>query len=121
MSTPFSEFYEFVRYTEQNKMIVLDYDDTFDIFDIIKLLPNKNPSNKDLRLALDLLDNMYPIYKNTDLKSKEDFLKDVFKFYIPKGKLKRLNSHKKILFKKVITSIRLHVSNNQVIITRVKK
>jgi len=121
MSTPFSEFYDFVQYTEQRKMIALDYDDTYDIFDIIKLMPTKNPSNKDLRLALDLLNNMYPLYKKTDVETKADFLRDVFKFYVSANRIKRLKPHKTILFKKVILGIKLHMGNNQVIIKRVRK
>jgi len=117
MSTPFGEIKDFIENTQFNDMITLDYGNDFDILDIIKLLPDNNPNNKDLRLALDLTNEMYPLYNKMEVESKVDFLKDIFKMNVSKQRLKRLNSHKKLLFKCVITTN----NKNQIIIKRVRK
>ncbi len=110
-----------IEYYEHQKMVLIEDDNFFNVFDVIEFKLNKNPSNKQLRLALDLIDDMYPLYKKIPIGSKVDFLKDVFKIEVSKERLQRLNSHKDILFKYLITSIKLGPNKNKIKIKRVIK
>lgn len=97
-------------------MIYIQYDDDYDIMDKISIVPNCCPSNKQLRLALDLIDDIYPLFKGLPIEDKADALKDVLKISTTKEKLQKLNSIRDIQFKYAIT-----IKNKKVIITRVRK
>lgn len=97
-------------------MLLLEYEKDFDIIDPICLIPDCCPSNKELRLALDLLECIYPLLKWQPKRDKVDALKDVFKINTTEEKLQNLKNHKDFLYKYVVK-----IKNNKVILKRVKK
>lgn len=97
------------------KLLLIEYDDDYDIISPIKLKRNHKPNNKELRLGIDLINDMYPLFKK-DYASKPDFLRDILNFEVSEERLARLLTHKQILFKQVIT-----IKNNKVIIKKVRK
>lgn len=99
-----------------SKLILLEYEDDYDLLSPLCLIPNCAPSNKELRLALDLIDIIEPLFKRLPIEDKVDTLKDVFKISTTKNKLQKLKSHKDFLYKYVVT-----IKNNKVITKRVKK
>lgn len=121
MSMPWDEFYDCIGKYEHNKLILLDYGDMYEVLPVIKLVPTDSPNNKDLRLALDLIDEIYPLFKSLKPYNKREFLKDVMKMDVSTFRLKRLNCHKQILFKRVIIRIKSGANYNQIIIKRVTK
>jgi len=98
-----------------NKLIMVEYGDDYDIITPIKLKKNHTPNNCELRLGIDLINEMYPLFKN-DKSSKSDFLKDVLNFNTTTERINRLLTHKKLLLKKVIT-----IKENKILIKRVRK
>ena len=96
-------------------MVYIQYENDYDIINKITLIPKSNPNSKELRLALYIIDELFPLYKRIDIESKDEFLRDVFKFTVSKDRLKKLNRHKDLLFKPKIT-----IKNNKVLIKKVK-
>lgn len=84
----------------------------------IKLSWTSNPTTKEIRLALDLLNHFYPLYKNADIETKADFVKDIFKFNIKKERITKVKPFKDILFKRVIHSVK--EQNGKYIIKTIK-
>jgi hypothetical protein len=118
MEGTFADFFDVIENTKFEKMIPLDYDaNSYDIITTIEFVSTKNPTSSDLRLALDLIDDMYPLYKSLDRMSKVDFLKDIFKMDVSQQRIHRLNPHKKLLFKGVISLN----DKKQIIIKRVRR
>ena len=60
-------------------------------------------SKKDIRLYSDLIDVWYPLYKEVDLRSKAEFISEVFKCVCTEEDLIRLKSFKEITKKNVLT------------------
>lgn len=108
---------DFAENNKKKKIIILEYEDSYDVINQITFIPDSCPNNKELRLALDLIDIMYPLDAKLPKKDKVDILKNVFKMNTSKEKLNRLLSHKDILTKQVICSIK----NNKVKLKRVIK
>lgn len=98
-----------------NKLIFIEYGNDYDIITPIKLKRNHTPNNSELRLGIDLVNEMYPLFKY-DKSSKPEFLKDVLNFNTTAERVNRLLTHKKLLLKKVIT-----IEKNKIIIKRVRK
>lgn len=67
-----------------------------------------DPSVKEIRLALDMIDQRYPLYKKADLQTKLDFIYDIFNFDIVKNDLLKLKS-----FKKITKKARIIIKNNK--------
>jgi uncharacterized radical SAM superfamily Fe-S cluster-containing enzyme len=118
MEGTFADFFDVIENTKFEKMIALDYDaNDYDMITAIQFVSTKNPTSSDLRLALDLIDDMYPLYKSLRNEDRLGFLKDIFKMDVSYKRIHRLNSHKKLLFKGVIS----FNDKNQIIIKRVKR
>lgn len=82
----------------------------------------KQVTNKDLRLALDLVEFFYPLYKNADKRSKAILVKDIFKIDTSIDDLEKVPDFKKILFKDVIDGINESANGKiKVKVTRVKR
>jgi len=109
-------FIEFAEDYPHNKLLLLEYDNDFDIMDTISFIPTNSPSSKELRLALDLIDELYPLFGVLPITDKVDALKEVFKMNTTVDRLQRLHSHKEIVFKSVIT-----IKNNKIKFIRVLK
>jgi hypothetical protein len=62
------------------------------------------PNNKELRLALDIYKQHYPLYKKSDMFTQRDFIKDLFNYEVTTTKIYGLRPFKKIVKKKVINS-----------------
>ena len=75
--------------------------------DIRKKIPT-DPSLKELRLALDMINQRYPLYKRSDNKTKLGFLYDIFDFDIIEKDLDKLKS-----FKKITKKARIVLINNK--------
>jgi hypothetical protein len=80
------------------------------------------PTTKDLRLALDLVEFFYPLYKGADKRSKAILAKEIFHFDVPVERIERVAPFKQILHRRVIKGVK-NVANGkaQVQITRVKR
>lgn len=80
------------------------------------------PTTGDIRLALDLVEFFYPLYKKADRRTKAEFAKDIFHFDIPVERVERVAPFKQILHRKVIKGVK-NVANGkaQIQITRVKR
>jgi hypothetical protein len=117
MSNPLSDFFDEVECGNHKQLIYIEYDkNDYDLMDKLCFKECKNPSNKELRLALDLIDFIYPLFKGCTTESKEDALRSIFKITVTPDKLKHLNLFKKIVFKRVIT-----IKQNKIIFKRVLK
>ena len=81
-----------------------------------------NPTTKDIRLALDLVDILYPLYKKADKRTKANFTKDIFHFDVSVECIERVAPFKQILYRKVIKGVK-NVANGsaQIKIMRVKR
>jgi len=64
------------------------------------------PNVKELRLALELIDVMYPLYKKADKRTKAEFVKDVFKYDVEIDHIMKIQPFKKILFRKKIVEVK---------------
>jgi hypothetical protein len=117
MSSPFGEFKDYVESRDFDKLVLLDYEDDFDVIQVIKMLPNQHLNRKDLRLAIDLINDIYPLYKHMDMESRRDFIEEIFQTTIPIERLRRLNPWKRIIYRSVIGLD----NNNHIITRRVKK
>jgi len=100
--------------------------DTFSDLHIIpsfKLQETANPTSKEIRLALDIVSQCYPLYKRASMKTKAEFVKDVFKFDVSIERITRVKPFKQILFKKVITKVKPIPNSKrcQVIIKKIRK
>lgn len=72
-------------------------------FDEIQItIGGYRPSKREIRLALELIDMMYPLYKNADPKTKAEFVLDTFKYDTTIDHILSVKPFKKILFKKVL-------------------
>lgn len=117
MSQPLSDFFDLVNSTYVNNIVYVEYNkNEYDLIDQLCFVPVDKPSNKQLRIALDLIDEIYPLFKGLSVENKCDALREVFKINTTPERLKSMTSIKKILFKRVIT-----VKNNKVIFKRVLK
>lgn len=117
MSLPLSDFFEYLQGQRYKDMMYLEYGpNDYDIMDPITLIPNCSPSAKELRLALDIIDQLYPLFKGLPAEEKADALKDVLKISTSKKRLKQLRNFKRIVFKRLIT-----IENNTVKLKRVIK
>jgi len=80
------------------------------------------PTTKDLRLALDLVEFFYPLYKHADRKSKAILAKEIFHFDVSVERIERVAPFKQILYRKVIKGVK-NVANGkkQIKTMRVKR
>ena len=81
-----------------------------------------NPTTKDIRLALDLVDILYPLYKKADIHTKAEFAKDIFHFDVSVERIESVAPFKQILHRKVIKGVK-NVANGkaQIQTMRVKR
>lgn len=81
-----------------------------------------HPSKGEIRLALDLVEFFYPLYKKADLHTKAEFAKDIFHFDVPVERIEGIAPFKQILHKQVIKGVKNVANGKQQIITmRVRK
>ena len=64
------------------------------------------PNHGELRLALEFIEDNYPLFKHADLKTKADFIRDIFKFNFPTKRLKAIKPYKKFIHRTIVTSIK---------------
>jgi len=100
-----------------NKTIIIDEPDCFMFIDDIEMIKHK-PNKGELRLGLDIINQMYPLYKKCDTKSKKEFLEDIFKFDLSIEKIDNLKSFKKIV-KKQLLSTKLVEGNTTIKTTKI--
>jgi hypothetical protein len=81
----------------------------------------KNPTKGEIRLALDLVEFFYPLYKKADLHTKAEFAKDIFKFDIPVALIEDIVPFKQVLYKKVISGIKTSANGKQIQVKRVRR
>jgi len=69
-------------------------------------LETSNPGSKEIRLALDMVAQQYPLYKKASKQTKAEFVKDIFNYDVSIERIIRVKSFKEILFKKKIIKIK---------------
>jgi hypothetical protein len=117
MSHPLSDFFDAVTCTPIKKVVYVEYSkNDYDLMDRLYFIPVKNPTNKELRLALDLIDELYPLFRTSPIESKSDALQDVFKISTTCDRLRQMSTMRKIVFKRLIST-----KNNKIIFKRVLK
>jgi len=75
------------------------------------------PTTGEIRLALDLVEFFYPLYKTADRYSKAILVKEIFAFDIQIDKIERIAPFKQILFKRVISGVKTQANGQQQITT----
>ena len=76
------------------------------------------PNHGELRLALEFVEDNYPLFKHADLKTKADFIRDIFKYNFPTKRLKAIKPFKKFIYRTIVTSIKAR--NGKYIVTTKK-
>lgn len=79
------------------------------------------PTKGDIRLALDLVEFFYPLYKKADLHTKAEFAKDIFSFDIPVEQIERVAPFKQVLYTRVISGVKTSANGKQIQIKRVRR
>ena len=79
----------------------------------------KYPTKGDLRLAVDMVEFFYPMYKRADLRTKAEFAKDIFAFDVPVEEIVRVAPIKQYLHTRVISGIKTSANGKQIQIKRV--
>ena len=75
----------------------------------MKDFTNYVPSRKELRLALELVDHINPLFKSImTAEEKAEVIKNLFGWKVPIHRITNLPKFKKILFKVVIVSVTNH-------------
>ena len=62
-------------------------------------------TNKEIRLALDMIRDRHPLYKKTNLNTLAKVTINIFDLNLPVERIVRVPSFKKILFRTVIHSV----------------
>lgn len=91
-------------------------DKKFDTVDI--KIQGYKPSNREIRLAQELIDMMYPLYKHADPKTKAEFVLDTFKYDTTIDHILKVKPFKKILFKKVFVGVKPTTNGKYEILTK---
>ena len=67
------------------------------------------PNRRELRLAIELVDQAYPLFKHTYCaEDKAQLIRDMFGWEVPTERIANIPPFKKILFKTVIISVTEH-------------
>lgn len=84
------------------------------------ILSNK-PTKGDIRLAIDMVEFFYPLYKKADLRTKAEFAKDIFSFDTPIEELVRVAPFKQFLSRSIISGVKTSANGKQIQTMRVRK
>jgi len=79
------------------------------------------PSNKEIRLAIDLAKQMNPLFE-FHVQEHTDLIRRLCKYNVPQEKILNVKPFKQILYKELITSVK-HIGNGiyKVKLTRVRR
>lgn len=93
------------------------------IIDTFKLKKHHKPTNKEIRLATEVVKQMYPIYKRSNKETIANFVKDIFSMEVPIERITKVKSFKEILFKKIIVGVESipNTNKNKTIVKKVRK
>lgn len=83
----------------------------------IRLIWNKNPTTKEIRLAKDIIIQMNPLFKK-DKDFIAENVKQIFKLNISKERINNIRSFKNILFRRIIDGVN---KDGNVIIKKVRR
>lgn len=78
------------------------------------------PSNKDIRLAIDLAKQLNPLFK-FDVREQVDLIRRICKYDVSEQKILSIKPFKQILFKEVITSIKYKDGSYRIKLIRVRR
>ena len=79
------------------------------------------PTKGEVRLAIDMVEFFYPLYKKADLRTKAEFAKDIFSFDTPIEELVRVAPFKQFLSRSIISGVKTSANGQQITTTRVWK
>lgn len=79
------------------------------------------PNRGEIRLAIDMVEFFYPLYKKADLRTKAEFAKDIFAFDTPIEELVRVAPFKQFLSRSIISGVKTSANGQQITTTRVWK
>jgi len=78
------------------------------------------PSNRELRLAIDLAKQLNPLFK-FDVREQIDLIRRICKYDVSEQKILSVKPFKQILFKEVITSIKYKDGSYRIKLIRVRR
>lgn len=81
-------------------------------------MPNKTSQKGDIRLALELIDFIYPLYKTADARSKAILVRDTFQLDITVEEIISIPSFKSLHSKKIISDVKMVANGKPQIITK---
>ena len=99
------------------KCTIINELDCFILTDMKYTKSPYKPNRGEIRLANEIVDQMYPLWKRSANEAKKGFLEDIFKFDISTEKLDNLKSFKKIIKKELISVLNV---NNKTVIKKIK-
>ena len=95
------------------KCTIIDELDNFVLIDKPFIRRPYEPNRGEIRLANEIVDQMYPLWRGCPSKAKKGFLEDIFKFNVSVEKLDNLKPFKKIVKKELISTV--NVKNKTII------
>ena len=95
--------------------------DVMEYIAILKPVEVAPPSNKEIRLAIDLAKQMNPLFE-FHVEEHIDLIRGLCNYNVSKEKILNVKPFKQILYKEIITSVK-HIGNGKykVILTRVRR
>ena len=79
------------------------------------------PTKGEVRLAIEMVEFFYPLYKKADLHSKAILVKEIFAFDVTVEEIERVAPFKQYLHKRVISGIKTLANGKQIQIKRVRR
>jgi hypothetical protein len=92
------------------KSTIINEIDNFTMIDTPYVKCPYKPNKSEIRLALDMINQTYPLWRKCQNEAKKGFLEDIFKFDISVEKLDNLKPFKKIVKKELIST---HIVKNK--------
>jgi hypothetical protein len=66
------------------------------------------PTHGELRLALEFVNDNYPLFKSASLTDKANFIRDIFNYNFPTKRLRAIKPFKKFIYRTIIISVKEH-------------
>lgn len=76
------------------------------------------PSKREIRLAKEIIELAYPLYRRADPLTKAEFVKDVFKYNVSLDTIIETKPFKKILFTKKLVEVKLDKNGKYKAVTK---
>ena len=103
------------------KLITVWVDGDLLVMDAFDFRSRHIPSRGELRLALEFVEDNYPLFKCAPLEDTANFIRDIFYFDFPTRRLRALKPFKKLFHRTIITDVVEHNGKYYVKTKRVLK